>query len=225
MVDLLAHPQSYHFDGRVAIIGGGATAVDCAITAKQRGAKDVELFMLEKLSEMPLTARERKELLDFDIEVNGRVRINKIIKKGKTISGVETIKVELPEGKVFSPANVRNIPKSENIRTGFGAIVVAIGMRSELKQEQVEGLFYAGDILPVRKPLFRQLLPVKTLLLKSTLISRVKINPLLINRPNPTMFCLASTVCQFRWKLNSLDTQSSPHILSLPLLPPTGWNK
>jgi NADPH-dependent glutamate synthase beta subunit-like oxidoreductase/dihydroorotate dehydrogenase/Pyruvate/2-oxoacid:ferredoxin oxidoreductase delta subunit len=147
MVDLLAYPQSYHFDGRVAIIGGGATAVDCAITAKLRGAKDVELFMLEKLSEMPLTARERKELLDFDIEVNGRVRINKIIKKGKTISGVETIKVELPEGKVFSPANVRNIPKSENIRTGFGAIVVAIGMRSELKQEQVEGLFYAGDIL------------------------------------------------------------------------------
>jgi dihydropyrimidine dehydrogenase (NAD+) subunit PreT len=49
MVELLAHPQNYQFDGRVAIIGGGATAVDCAITAKQYGAKHVELFMLEKL--------------------------------------------------------------------------------------------------------------------------------------------------------------------------------
>ena len=147
MVDLLAQPQAYHFNGRVAIVGGGATAVDCAITAKQCGAKEVELFMLEKLSEMPLTARERKELLEFDIEVNGRVRINKIIKKGKIISGVETIKVELPEGKAFSPSNVRNITESESMRTGFSAVVVAIGMRSELKQEHVKGLFYAGDIL------------------------------------------------------------------------------
>jgi NADPH-dependent glutamate synthase beta subunit-like oxidoreductase/dihydroorotate dehydrogenase/Pyruvate/2-oxoacid:ferredoxin oxidoreductase delta subunit len=147
MVDLLADPQKHHFDGSVAIIGGGATAVDCAITARQCGAKNVELFMLEKLSEMPLTSKERKELLDFDIEVNGRVRITKIIKKGKAISGVETIKVELPQGKVFSPANVRDVPKSESIRPGFSAVVLAIGMRSELKREQVEGLFYAGDIL------------------------------------------------------------------------------
>ncbi len=56
MVDLLSNKQAYQFDGRVAIIGGGATAVDCAITAKERGATHVELFMLEKLSEMPLTA-------------------------------------------------------------------------------------------------------------------------------------------------------------------------
>ena len=41
MVDLLAHPQKYQFAGRVAIIGGGATAVDCAITARQIGAKHV----------------------------------------------------------------------------------------------------------------------------------------------------------------------------------------
>ncbi len=115
MVDLLSHPGSYHFDGRVAIIGGGATAVDCAITAKKCGAKHVELFMLEKLSEMPLTARERKELLEFDIEVNGRVRVNKIIQDGKIISGLETIKVELPEGKVFSPANMHNIPEIRNL--------------------------------------------------------------------------------------------------------------
>jgi NADPH-dependent glutamate synthase beta subunit-like oxidoreductase/dihydroorotate dehydrogenase/Pyruvate/2-oxoacid:ferredoxin oxidoreductase delta subunit len=147
MVDLLARPESYTFEGRVAIIGGGATAVDCAINAKLRGAKNVELFMLEKLSEMPLTEKERKELLEFDIEVNGRVRINKIIKDGKSISGVETTKVELPDGKLFSPANVINIQESGSIRTGFSAVVVAIGMRSELKREALEGLFYAGDIL------------------------------------------------------------------------------
>ena len=147
MVDLLSKPTAYKFDGDVAIIGGGATAIDCAITAQQCGAKRVELFMLEKLSEMPLTANERKELLDFDIEVNGRIRISKIIKDGVRASSFETQKVELPGGKPFSPANIRNVPGTEGKRTGFSAIVVAIGMRTALPREQGEGLFYAGDML------------------------------------------------------------------------------
>jgi NADPH-dependent glutamate synthase beta subunit-like oxidoreductase/dihydroorotate dehydrogenase/Pyruvate/2-oxoacid:ferredoxin oxidoreductase delta subunit len=149
MVNLLAHPSSYQFDGRVAIIGGGATAIDCAITAKQRGAKHVELFMLEKLSEMPLTARERKEMFDFDIEVNSRIRINKILKGGEggeKIVGVDTVKVDLPDGKAFSPTEIRNTPGSEGTRTGFSAVIIAIGMRSGLLREQTAGLFYAGDI-------------------------------------------------------------------------------
>jgi NADPH-dependent glutamate synthase beta subunit-like oxidoreductase/dihydroorotate dehydrogenase/Pyruvate/2-oxoacid:ferredoxin oxidoreductase delta subunit len=147
MVDLLSRSSAYHFDGRVAIVGGGATAVDCAITAKLCGATSVELFMLEKLSEMPLTAKERKELLDFDIEVNGRIRLNKIIKVSRNIVKLETIKVELPAGKVFSPVSVQNIPGSESMRTGFSSIVISIGMRSWLPMEKVVGIFYAGDIL------------------------------------------------------------------------------
>jgi dihydropyrimidine dehydrogenase (NAD+) subunit PreT len=147
MVDLLAKPYAHKFDGRVAVIGGGATALDCAITAKQLGAEHVEFFMLEKLSEMPLTTKERKELLDFDIEVNGRIRASKIIKTGKKVSGLETIKVELHGGKPFSPANMRDLPGTESLRADIDAVIVAIGMRSSLPRQQVEGLFYAGDIL------------------------------------------------------------------------------
>jgi NADPH-dependent glutamate synthase beta subunit-like oxidoreductase/dihydroorotate dehydrogenase/Pyruvate/2-oxoacid:ferredoxin oxidoreductase delta subunit len=147
MVDLLENPNMYQFDGRLAVIGGGATAVDCAITAKHRGAQHVELFMLEKLTEMPLTARERKELLEFDIEVNGRIRLTNIIKAGNKTHSIETVKVELPAGKAFSPANVLNIAGSEGIRTGFHGVVVSIGMRSAMIKEQTQGLFYAGDML------------------------------------------------------------------------------
>jgi dihydroorotate dehydrogenase/thioredoxin reductase/Pyruvate/2-oxoacid:ferredoxin oxidoreductase delta subunit len=147
MVDILAKPYAHKFDGNVAVIGGGATAIDCAITAKQHGAKHVELFMLEKLSEMPLTAKERKELLDFDIEVNGRIRVSKIIKNGKKASGLETIKIELPEGKPFNPANVRDLAGTEGRRSGFIAVMVAIGMRAAMPRLQSEGLFNAGDML------------------------------------------------------------------------------
>jgi NADPH-dependent glutamate synthase beta subunit-like oxidoreductase/dihydroorotate dehydrogenase len=147
MVDLLSKPAAHHFDGSVAVVGGGATAIDCAITAKNCGAKHVEMFMLEKLSEMPLTAKERAELLDFDIEVSGRVRISQILAEGGKVTGLETIKVALPEGASFSPAAMRDVPGTESTRRDFDAVVIAIGMRSTLPREEVEGLFYAGDML------------------------------------------------------------------------------
>ena len=148
MVDLLSSPSAYHFDGRVAVIGGGATALDCAVTSRKCGAAHVELFMLEKLAEMPLTANERKELVEFDIEVNGRIRVSKILAERGKVSGLETVKQELPEGTRFSPANVRDIAGTKGTRTGFSAVVLAIGMRGTLPRgEQVKGLFYAGDFV------------------------------------------------------------------------------
>ncbi|MFZ5909610.1 MAG: FAD-dependent oxidoreductase, partial [Chloroflexota bacterium] len=147
MVDLLTNPQAYNFRGSVAVIGGGATALDCAVTARARGAERVEMFMLEKLAEMPLTARERQELLDFDIEVSGRIRVTRIFATDQGISGIETMKVHLPDGQAFSPANVRDVSGTEGMRAGFAHVVIAIGMRPTLAREQAEGLFYAGDIL------------------------------------------------------------------------------
>jgi dihydropyrimidine dehydrogenase (NAD+) subunit PreT len=166
MVDLLAHPSLHNFTGRVAVIGGGATAVDCCITARQCGANQVELFMLEKQSEMPLTARERKELVDFDIEINGRIRINKIIPDEKNGYTLKTVKVGLPVGKVFNPGEVRNIPGTESSSMGFEAVIIAIGMRSELPLEQVEGLFYAGDMFTGPKTVVQALASGKNIALE-----------------------------------------------------------
>jgi len=147
MTDLLADPQKYCFDGRVAVIGGGATAVDCAITAKMRGAKQVGLFMLEKLSEMPLTARERQDLMDYDIEVNGRMRVTRLLKDSQGLWGIKILKVELPEGMPFSPANIRDVDGTGCLCADINAVVISIGMRSTLPREQAEGVFYAGDML------------------------------------------------------------------------------
>jgi len=147
MVDLLSAPDKIHLDGRVAVVGGGATAVDCAITAKKCGARHVEMFMLEKLSEMPLTAKERQELIAFDIEVTGRIRLTKIKKSGKKVAGIETLKLELPHGMSFSPANVRDVGGTAAERDDIDAVVIAIGMRSTLPRDPVDGIFYAGDML------------------------------------------------------------------------------
>ena len=102
--------------------------------------------MLEKLSEMPFTATERQELVDFDIEVNGRIRVSRITNSNGKVAGIETRKVQLPDGLPFKPANVSDVEGNEGLRTDFDAVIMAIGMRSTLPREQVNGIFYAGDI-------------------------------------------------------------------------------
>jgi NADPH-dependent glutamate synthase beta subunit-like oxidoreductase/dihydroorotate dehydrogenase/Pyruvate/2-oxoacid:ferredoxin oxidoreductase delta subunit len=189
MVDLLSRPFAYKFDGSVAVIGGGATAIDCAITAKQCGAKRIELFMLEKLSEMPLTAKERKELLDFDIEVNGRIRVSRIIKDGKKVSSFETIKVELPEGKPFSPASIRDVPGTEGTRTGFSEVVIAIGMRAGQPREQGEGLFYAGDMLTGPKTVVQAVASGKNAALEIDAYLKLEKKPV-IEKPTKSYYTL-----------------------------------
>ena len=146
MTDLLSKPEAFTFDGRVAVVGGGATAVDCAVTAKLRGAKHVELFMLEKLSEMPLTGKERQELLDYDIEVSGRVRLTRIKADGGKVAGIETHKVRLLDDKPFALADLRDVEGTAGERNDIDAVVLSIGMRPSLPREEAAGLFYAGDM-------------------------------------------------------------------------------
>jgi NADPH-dependent glutamate synthase beta subunit-like oxidoreductase len=140
MVDLLSNPSAHHFEGRVAVIGGGATALDCAVTARKCGAAHVELFMLEKLAEMPLTSKERKDLLDFDIEVNGRIRVSKILADEWKNHRPGNHQTGTPRWETFQPGKCPRYPGTNGTRTGFSAVVIAIGMRPTLpRDEQIEG--------------------------------------------------------------------------------------
>jgi NADPH-dependent glutamate synthase beta subunit-like oxidoreductase/dihydroorotate dehydrogenase len=140
-LEYLADPAAHDLRGDVAVVGGGATAVDCAVTAKRRGARRVELFALEELGEMPLTSKELRELLDHGIAVTGRVRVTKILPG----TGIEVVKVELDEGATFAPSAVHEVAGTKQTRGDIGAVIVAIGARSGLGRTAREGLFYAGD--------------------------------------------------------------------------------
>ncbi|MFH1011881.1 MAG: FAD-dependent oxidoreductase [bacterium] len=143
-LDYLRNPAKYKMNGAVAVVGGGATAVDCAVTAKKRGAERVEMFALEKLSEMPLTPKELAEVMAAGIHVNGRVRLTGIT-AGKGITGISTRKVSLPEGTKFHPGKVKDVPGTDQRRSDFRHLIVAIGARSGLQAQKRKGVFYAGD--------------------------------------------------------------------------------
>lgn len=145
-LDYLRAPDTHPLTGKnVAVVGGGATAVDCAATARLQGAASVEMFCLERLDEMPLTARERTELLEHHVALTGRVRLSAIHAEGGRVNGIETIKIDLPEGTPFSPAAVRDVPGSVQHRLGFDAVIVAIGARRGLKRMDDPRITYAGD--------------------------------------------------------------------------------
>ncbi|HUK11844.1 MAG TPA: FAD-dependent oxidoreductase [Thermoanaerobaculaceae bacterium] len=146
--DFLADPAAVEVRSRsVAVIGGGAVAADCAETAVRRGAARVELFALETLAEMPLTAKERAGLLAAGVEVSGRTRVLSIEQRNEKIAGLTVRRVSLPEGAAFDPRAVVDEPGSEQVRRGFAVVIVAIGARAGLERTAAPGVFFAGDLV------------------------------------------------------------------------------
>jgi NADPH-dependent glutamate synthase beta subunit-like oxidoreductase/2,4-dienoyl-CoA reductase-like NADH-dependent reductase (Old Yellow Enzyme family) len=61
--------ESHRVHGKVAVIGGGNTAVDAAVTAKERGADDVYLIYRRSFEEMPAWPRERDHAIAAGIHL------------------------------------------------------------------------------------------------------------------------------------------------------------
>lgn len=129
-MSFLAAPGKLSVKGkRVAIVGGGAVALDCAEQAMAHHALSTELFALEKWSEMPLTAKERSAVATSGITVSGRVRVTEIYHQGKNMTGLKTIKVTLPDGKKFHPKNMVDLTGTEQIRPDVDFVILAAGAR------------------------------------------------------------------------------------------------
>ncbi|HTY08602.1 MAG TPA: FAD-dependent oxidoreductase [Candidatus Edwardsbacteria bacterium] len=145
--DYLSNPVRHKLKGKhVAVIGGGAVAADCAETAVDNGAETVELFALEKLSEMPLTPKELRGLLDAGVQVNGRVRVKEILAKKGKVNGLRTGKVSLPRGKTFHPREIIDVKGTKQFREDIDFVITAIGARPGIPVTAGDGVFFAGDI-------------------------------------------------------------------------------
>ena len=146
-INFLRKPKGYRLKGKkVAVIGGGATALDCAVAAKLAGAKSVDMIALENIGEMPLTAREKQDLVDHGIDVNGRMRVTEICTKGGKVTGIKTLKISLPAGKKFSVGALKDVKGTEQTRLDIEAVIMAVGARGTIPVAESKGVFYAGDI-------------------------------------------------------------------------------
>lgn len=80
---------------RVAVIGGGNTAVDAARAAKRAGAKEVFILYRRTKTEMPAMALEVAEAEHEGIGLNFLVSPRRVVTKGERLSALECLRMEL----------------------------------------------------------------------------------------------------------------------------------
>jgi NADPH-dependent glutamate synthase beta subunit-like oxidoreductase/dihydroorotate dehydrogenase/Pyruvate/2-oxoacid:ferredoxin oxidoreductase delta subunit len=146
-LDYLADPADATLDGPVVVIGGGATAVDCAVTARLRGAPYVEMISLERWDEMPLTPAERAEIEEHGIELSGRTRVTGVLGSEAGIEGITTEKVTLPLGAPFSLRDLAALPGTAAERKDVRHVIIAIGARAAMQVAEIPTVVRAGDFL------------------------------------------------------------------------------
>lgn len=145
--EFLEHKNFDLKNKKIAVVGGGAVAVDCAVTAKHRGALDVELIYRRKFENMPLTWYERNLLVHNNIEVSTCARVKEIKIRNKKVRGLIIEKLTLPPGKKPEPKNYIPDPNELPQLRPFDLVISAIGSSSMFPVKKAQGLFYAGDLV------------------------------------------------------------------------------
>lgn len=79
---------------KVLILGGGDVAVDCALTARRLGVKDVALAFLESREQIPAHSWMVAEAEEEGIKLHPSLAFTEIIENGKNVKGVKCLKVK-----------------------------------------------------------------------------------------------------------------------------------
>lgn len=80
---------------RVAVIGGGNTAIDCARVSLRLRAKDVKILYRRGQAEMPAAVTETADGIEEGVDFEFLTAPVKIVGKGGRATGVECVKMEL----------------------------------------------------------------------------------------------------------------------------------
>ena len=126
------HPD--YTNKKVAIIGGGNVAMDCARTIKRMGAKQVVVIYRRSEVEMPAEEKEIADAKQEGVEFLFLNNIVKILGKDK-VEQIECIKTELvqKEGeRRKSPVNIEN----SNYIMDMDYVVMAVG--GEINKDTIE---------------------------------------------------------------------------------------
>jgi thioredoxin reductase/Pyruvate/2-oxoacid:ferredoxin oxidoreductase delta subunit len=151
---------------RVAVIGGGNTAIDCARTARRLGAEEVRIVYRRSRAQMPALAEDVAAVEREGIVLDFLVAPERVVPRDGRVSGIECIRMELgppdasgrpgplPVGgsEFILPvdtviAAVGQAPEADFLRES-GVSLDRRGMiehRSGTAATAVEGLFAGGD--------------------------------------------------------------------------------
>ncbi len=121
------HPD--YTNKRVAVIGGGNVAMDCARTIKRMGAQEVKVIYRRAEEQMPAEPKEIQEAKNEGIEFLFQNNVVKILGE-KQVEQLELIKTELVQKEGETRKVPVNIPNSNYI-IDIDYIVMALGSTPE----------------------------------------------------------------------------------------------
>ncbi len=132
---------------KVAVLGGGAVAADCATTAARLGADSVELVYRRRSQDMPLTAYERDMLLEHGVEITTCTKPLAVVHRDGCVNGLRLRRMMLPAGRESRPGNFVPVENEPPVFREFDLVISAIGSRPKLPVTKTSGVFYAGDMV------------------------------------------------------------------------------
>jgi NADPH-dependent glutamate synthase beta subunit-like oxidoreductase len=116
---------------KVAILGGGNVAIDCARTCVRLGFKDVNIIYRRSREEMPAIGEEVAEAEKEGVKLHLLAGPNRVITGGNKVAGIECIRMEL--GEPDESGRRRPVPvKGSEFTIETGLIISAIGEEPEL---------------------------------------------------------------------------------------------
>ena len=153
---------------KVAVIGGGNTAIDCACTAKRLGAKEVTIVYRRSRDEMPAAAEEVESAEKEGVKIEFLTNPVRFSAENKKLAQMECVRMEL--GEPDESGRRRPIPvKGSEFTMPMDTVIAALGQTPEtdfLKElgvslskrgtievdagtgvTNVEGVFAGGDVV------------------------------------------------------------------------------
>lgn len=123
---------------KVAVIGGGNVAMDCARTIKRLGAEKVTVIYRREEEQMPAETKEIEEAKKEGVQFLFKTNITKILGENK-VEEIECIKMELVE----KPGETRKFPievPNSNYTLPMDYVVMAVGSKADLELLEKQSL-------------------------------------------------------------------------------------
>ncbi|MEM3365419.1 MAG: NAD(P)-dependent oxidoreductase [Candidatus Methanomethyliaceae archaeon] len=114
---------------RVAVIGGGDTAIDAACASVRLGAERVYIVYRRSFAEMPAVPYGRNQAREEGVEFLLLTAPVRILGE-KSVEAIECVKMELTEPDSSGRRGVKPIKGSE-FRLGVNSVIVAIGQKPD----------------------------------------------------------------------------------------------
>ena len=110
------------------VVGGGNTAIDCALSAKRQGVGRVVVLYRRSLEEMPAWKPEIHRALDEGVEFEHLVQPIRFVGQGGRVTAVECIRMQLDGSDGSKRPTPIPVPDSQFLVEG-DSVVVAVGYR------------------------------------------------------------------------------------------------